>query len=36
MRILVTNRWAQVYSDLVSRGEGEESTGALESLFARS
>ena len=33
MRKLVTNRWVHVYPGLVSRGEVEEDTRLLESLF---
>ena len=33
MRKLVTNRWVHVYPGLVSRGEVEEDTRLLASLF---
>ena len=33
MTKVVTNRWVHVYPGLVSRGEVEEVTGLLKSLF---
>ena len=36
MRKVVTNRWVHVYPGLVSRGEVEEVTGLLKSLFVQS
>ena len=36
MRKVVTNRWVHVYPGLASRGEAEEVTGLLKSLFVQS